>query len=154
MSAADLQALRDECAIERLLHDYGYHIDYGAKASWLALFAPNARYVLRYRAGLIPRSIGTPEKIGADLMYRGTAALEAFINAHSHAPDRWHKHVLTNWRIDVVGDLANVSSYFLRVDALVQGTRVVAGGRYLDQVIRCRDGRWRFFERIAEIEMQ
>lgn len=149
-----LRTLRDECAVVRLLHDYGHHIDYGMSRAWLDLFMPDARYVLRYRAGLTPRSIATPERIGSDLVYRGHPALTAFVGAHSHAPDRWHKHMIANWRIDVTGERADVSSYFTRIDATDTGARIVAAGRYVDVVVRGDDGRWRFAERVAEIEMQ
>jgi len=151
---SDLRSLLDQVALARLLHDYGHHIDYGAKAAWLALFTDDARYVLRYRPGLKLRRIGAPEQVDGDLVYRGMAALSGFIAAHSHAPDRWHKHVVTNWRIDLNGDRAGVTSYFFRIDAAEAGTRIVAGGRYLDRAIRCPDEQWRFAERIAEIEMQ
>lgn len=154
MSVDPLQALLDEQAIVRLLHDYGHHIDYGEKDAWIALFASDARYVLRYRAGLAARSIGTPEAIGGDLVYRGHPALCAFIAAHSHAPERWHKHLVYNWRMDLSGDVARVSSYFTRIDATDAGPRIVAGGHYLDTLERGADDRWRFVERIAQIEMQ
>ena len=158
VSDPGLQALLDERAIIRLLHEYGHTIDYGLKAAWIDLFTPDACYVLRYRAGLVPRSIGTPEQVGGDWVYRGGSALAAFIAAHSHAPDRWHKHLVANWRIDLagdqVGDRASVASYFTRTDATDAGARIVAAGRYLDTVVRGEDGRWRFAERIAEIEMQ
>lgn len=153
MSDPAVQALVDERAIVRLLHDYGHHIDYGRDVEWLGLFVPDARYVLRYRAGLVPQSIGAPDQVGDDLVYRGPE-LAGFIAAHGHAPDRWHKHVVTNWLIDLDGSRASVASYFLRVDATDGGARIVAGGRYLDNVVRSADGRWRFAERVAEIEIQ
>lgn len=154
MSVDPLQALLYERAIVRLLHDYGHHIDYGEKDAWIALFAADARYVLRYRAGLAPRSIGPPEAIGGDLVYSGHPDLHAFVAAHSHAPERWHKHLVYNWRIDLSGHSASVLSYFTRIDATDAGARIVAAGRYLDRVTRGDDDRWRFAERIAEIEMQ
>ena len=154
MTDGSLQALIDERAIVRLLHDYGHHIDYGEGGEWLELFVADARYVLRYRSGLSPRSIGNPEVAGSHLFYQGHAALAAFISAHSHAPDRWHKHVVTNWRIELGCERATVTSYFLRIDATDAGARIVAAGRYLDVVVCDPEGRWRFAERIAEIEMQ
>ena len=137
VSRGNLQVLLDERALERLLHDHGQYIDYGAKARWLALFMPEAGYLLPYWAGLAPRSLGAPEQMGGDLVYSGIAALATFIAAHSQAPDYWHKHVVTIWEIDLDGDRASVTSYFLRVHALDAGTRIVARGRYLDQVVSC-----------------
>lgn len=148
-----LDVIEAERAIVRLLHDYGYHIDYGEPDLWLALFAPDARYVLRYRDGLTPRSIGMPAREGSDLVYKGKA-LADFIAAHSHAPDKYHKHFVTGWRIDIADAAASSMSYFQRVDASEGGARIVAAGRYRDRFVRSSCGRWLFSERIAEIEIQ
>jgi len=53
----------------------------------------------------------------------------------------------------VTGDSATVQSYFMRVEPRDGGpTQIVASGRYIDRLIRCDDGRWRFVERVAEID--
>lgn len=150
MSEVKLEAER---RIIRTLHDYGHHIDYGEREEWLALFAPGARYVLRYREGLTPRAIGAPVRQGGDLIYTGEA-LACFIDAHSHAPDKYHKHFVSGWRIDLEGDAATCTSYFQRVDQTGEGGRIVAAGRYRDQFVLSVSGLWQFAERIAEIEIQ
>ena len=56
-------------------------------------------------------------------------------------------------QIVVTGDEASVVSYFLRVEPRdAASTQIVASGRYLDRLVRCDDGRWRFMERVAEID--
>lgn len=51
------------------------------------------------------------------------------------------------------GDDASVQSYFLRVEPQDSGpTRIVASGRYVDGLVRCDDGRFRFTQRVAEID--
>jgi hypothetical protein len=69
------------------------------------------------------------------------------------APALYAKHIVVDPRIVVSGDEASVHSYFLRVEPCDEGaTRIVASGRYVDHMVRCTDGRWRFRERIAEID--
>ncbi len=69
------------------------------------------------------------------------------------APALYAKHLVMNAQIAVTGDEAAVQSYFLRVEPRDTGpTEIVASGRYLDRLVRCTDGRWRFTERIAEID--
>lgn len=149
-----LRGLEDESAIVDLLHGYGHALDYGRSDAWLDLFETDALYELRYRDGLVPRAIGTPVAKGNIRTYQGRQALEGFARAHSHAPDRYHKHLATNWRITIEGDAAEVDSYFARIDAVEGGTRIVAAGRYRDRMRRGEDGCWRIAVRIAEIEMQ
>lgn len=148
-----LRRIEDEQAIVRLLHAYGHALDYGDRAGWVALFAAEARYELHYRAGLVPRAIGSPEVIDERRIYRGRHALETFARAHSHVPDRYHKHVVTGWLIERDGDAARVDSYFFRLDAHDPGCGIVAAGRYRD-VVQRHGRHWRFAVRIAEIEMQ
>lgn len=151
---ADPPARTDEDAIVRLLHDYGHFLDYGHSDEWFALFAPGAVYALAYRDGLVRRAIGCPEVHGSTLVYRD-AALKEFAAAHSRAPGHWHKHFVSGWRVDRDGTSgARCTSYFMRVDAVGNGSRIVACGRYLDRLVRIRTGLWRFAERVAEIEMQ
>jgi hypothetical protein len=54
----------------------------------------------------------------------------------------------------VHGDTAEATSYFLRVDAGAESAPavVVASGRYLDQLARDTDGRWRIRSRRCEVE--
>lgn len=149
-----LGRIQDELAITRLLHAYGHALDYGDSAGWLALFEREAVLELRYRAGLEPRMIGTPEALPDGARYCGATALRSFAQSHSHAPDAYHKHLCTNALIAVDGDTASVESYFVRLDGADPGIRIVAAGRYRDQLRRQRDGRWCFVHRVAEIEQQ
>lgn len=147
-----LKALEDERAIRRTLDDYGRAIDYGDDAAWLALFAQDATLELRYRPGLQPSSYGAPEEKDGRIIYAGRDQLATFIAAHSSAPECYHKHVVTNIRIEVTGDTANCESYFLRIDESKSTPIVVAAGRYVDHLIRAENGQWQFALRIAEIE--
>jgi hypothetical protein len=141
---ARLQLLEDERAVLATLYRYGHALDYGAEADWLDCFTPDATYELRYPPGVAI--------IGRPTTYRGHDALAAFVANHSRAPDRYHKHLLVEPVITLDGDLATGTSYFVRIDD-DEGERVLyAFGRYLDELARGADRRWRFTSRVAEIE--
>jgi hypothetical protein len=150
--AARLAALEAERAVLANLYQYGHSIDYGLRDRWLDCFTEDAVYDLRYRAGLELRSRrgGTPTDHG--VVYRGQVELAVFIAGHTHAPDRWHKHMLMEPVVTLTDGRARCRSYFARLDERPDGPYIRAFGRYLDQLVECPDGRWRFEERIAQIE--
>ena len=134
--------LMAERAVLDTLYRYGHSIDYGLEEDWLDCFEPDGAFDVRYRAGARPSR-----------RYEGRDGLTAFIAAHSRAPDRWHKHLLFEPLVTVDGDRARARSYFARLDAGHDRTPFVrAFGRYLDELARGSDGRWRFVERVAEVE--
>jgi len=154
-----VRALEDRSGIEQLFYHYGMAIDYGHADAFLDLFVADAIFELRYRPGMVPRAYGS--RAGADgrVVYRGREMLRAFIAGHTHAPDVYHKHIVTGIDIVLAGMAADCSSYFLRVDAMpaagaTASAGIVAAGRYLDHVVRGADGKWRFGSRVAEIELQ
>ena len=131
-----------ERAVMDALYRYGHSIDYGLEQEWLDCFAADGAFDVRYRVGIKPSR-----------RFEGRADLAAFIAAHSRAPNRWHKHLLFEPLVTVDGDRATARSYFARLDADNDGTPFVrAFGRYLDELVRGSDGRWRFVERVAEVE--
>ena len=143
---ADLRAqvalLMAERAVLDTLYRYGHSIDYGLEEDWLDCFEPDGAFDVRYRVGAKPSR-----------RYEGRHDLAGFIAGHSRAPDRWHKHLLLEPLVTVDGGRATARSYFARLDADHDGTPFVrAFGRYLDQLARGSDGRWRFVERVAEVE--
>ena len=139
---ARLRVLEDERAILATLYRYGHALDYGAEPDWLDCFTADGVYELHYRDLTIDR----PNR------YAGQAELAGFVRGHSRAPDRYHKHLLVEPLVDVAGDEASATSYFLRVDDSGGERHIYAFGRYLDHLVREADGRWRFAIRIAEIE--
>ena len=140
--AADVALLMAERAVLATLYRYGHSIDYGLEQDWLDCFAPAGAFDVRYRVGVKPSR-----------RFEGRDALAGFLAAHSRAPDRWHKHLLFEPVITVDGDRATARSYFARLDADANGAPFVrAFGRYLDELVKGSDGRWRFAERVAEVE--
>lgn len=152
--AGEVALLMAERAITRTIYDYGVHLDYGDRAAWQDLFVPDGRYELHYRPGMTSYPYGNPQRDGDRLIYDGHVMLAGFAADHTHIPHRYHKHFVADLRIDIDGDRASASSYFARMDASEDGVRVIAAGRYLDDLLRCEDGRWRFVRRVAEIEMK
>lgn len=131
--------LETERSILRLLHTYGHSIDYGAADAWLDCFTEDGVFEVRRAAP--PGGI-----------YRGREELRGFISAHTHAPDRWHKHLVVDPVIRSEGDAAEVDSYFVRLDRIDDLPTIRTFGRYRDSAVVGEDGRWRLARRIVEVE--
>jgi ketosteroid isomerase-like protein len=131
-----VRALEDERDIMATLYDYGIAIDYGDEATFVDSWTADAVLQWPWRPA-----------------FEGRDAILAAFRAHTHAPDKFHKHVVVGPRIALDGDQAAVVSYFARLDA-DDGQRPVmrSFGRYLDELVRCADGKWRIARREAEAE--
>lgn len=141
---ARLQVLEDERAILQTLYQYGHAMDYGPDADFIDCFMPLGVWDVRMR--LTPGGAFTCA--GHDEI---AASLE--MQTSVRAPALFAKHLLIEPRIVLDGNEANVESYFARIEPREgEPTRIVASGRYLDHLLRCDDGRWRFTHRIAEID--
>ena len=132
---ARLRLLEDERAILRTLHTYGHAIDDGYEDDFVDCWIPGGVLIW---PGTGP--------------IRGHAALRAVFRAHSHAPAAWHKHFMVEPLIRMDGDRATADCMFARLDPYAEGPAIKSFGRYRDALIRCADGRWRFTERLAEVE--
>lgn len=133
-----LHLLEDRRDILRTLHAYGHCLDYGDEAGFMDCWTADA-------------ALGWsmyPEPL------RGHARIREGFHRHTHAPDAWHKHMLAEPQVTLQGDSARVRSMFLRLDPYPDagGPEIYAFGRYIDTLVRCADGRWRFAERIVEKE--
>ena len=141
---ARLQVLEDERAILQTLHQYGHAMDYGPDAEFVDCFAREGVWDVRMRTA----SAGSFQCCGHGEIAASLAAQTAM-----RVPALYAKHVVMDPQIVVTGDEASVVSYFLRVEPRdAAPTQIVASGRYLDRLARCADGRWRFTERVAEID--
>ena len=132
---ARLQQLEDEQDILRTLYAYGHSLDYGVEADWLNCWTEDA--VLKW-----------PNR---DPL-KGHDALRTAFRNHTHAPQAYHKHVIVEPRIRIDGDRATVECMFARLDRYTSGPGLRSFGRYRDVLVRCKDGRWRFSERLVEKE--
>jgi len=132
--AARVQRIEDIQEIERLLLNYGRHLDARDFKAYSLLFAKD---------GVWSGGMGTVQ---------GPAAIEAFMEKAIPGPNAAHNyHVLSNFVIDVKGDTATASAWS-RWQFMVPGpnnTAVAAqSGRYDDTLVR-EDGRWKFKRRVA-----
>ena len=130
-----LRLLEDEREILRTLHSYGHSIDYGYEDEFVDNWVADGVLVW---PGTGP--------------IRGAAELRTVFRAHTHAPAAWHKHVMVEPRIMITGETATADCMFARLDPYEEGPAIRSFGRYRDRLTRCPDGRWRFIERIAEVE--
>jgi len=130
--AARIQQLEDTQEIQRLLLNYGRHLDARDFKAYSLLFA---------RDGVWSGGMGT---------IQGPAAIQAFMEKAIPGPNAVHNyHVLSNFLIDVTGDTASAWSRWQFVVPGPGNTAVVAqSGRYDDTLVR-EDGRWRFKRRVA-----
>jgi len=139
--ARRVAALESELAILRALYRYCHLLDNGRQTELVDLFAPDGVLDVRY-----VRRTGGPSHREA-----GHAALARWIASYAKVPQGKQQHLLTAPIIAIEGAGATAESYFTTVEARAGGPAVVAAGRYRDRLAR-RDGRWRFIERIAEVE--
>jgi hypothetical protein len=166
---ARLAALDDERLIRDVLYQYCHALDYGDEGAWLDCFTEDASWYWTVRDELIQDAIasqgfgtvpiGTLQRDHAELSAPpgsvvGRQALAGMVAKHTRAPERWHKHCVLDTRIWLRGDAAGADSYFIRVDGYTttSSSYIRAFGRYLDDLVRCADGRWRISSRRCEVE--
>ncbi len=130
-----LRLLEDERDIQRTLYTYGHALDYGYEAEFVDCWTEDAE-LFWPASGII----------------KGRAAIQAAFRRHTHAPAAVHKHLVIDPFIKIEGDRARVDSMFARLDPYDDVPEIRAFGRYRDVLVRCADGRWRFVERLAELE--
>jgi len=136
-----LALLEDERAILRRLYAYGHAIDYGDEEAWANCFADDGVFDIRTRLE------GTPNMVAS-----GRGEIRSFVSRHTRAPERWHKHMLVEPQITVVGDEARSDAYFAVLMEHDDMPILRVFGRYRDRLVRDADGEWRLRERVAEIE--
>jgi len=139
---ARVQALEDRAAILDTLQDYGHALDYGNVEKLVNCFTDDA-----------VRETWRPD--GTVNRWEGVDGTREFATTHSHAPDKYHKHLVLNSVVELQGDTADVVSYMFRFDANDGEKSFVWGmGRYLDRMRRDPDGCWRIMRRVTYIEDQ
>ena len=140
-----LRALEDERAVLRTLFAYGYAIDYGLEEEFVDCWTEDATLVWSKTSHReFPQF---PARC-----YTGREAIREAFQGQTHAPGEYHKHLLHQPRITITGDRATVQSGFSRIDEAAVRPLLRSFGRYLDELVRCADGRWRFVRREAEVE--
>jgi hypothetical protein len=156
--AARLRVLEDERDIRNTLERYGFSLDYGREADWVDCFTPDGIYDFHYREPAtkddIAKAFPMAEIHDKGVRFQGRDVLARFASLHTRAPAYIHKHVVGDIVITrgADPDRASVVSYYMRLDDIENRRVITAFGRYFDKMLRCADGRWRFVERLVELE--
>ena len=132
---ARLEAERD---IAALLARYAHCIDYGHGIEWVECFTPDGRFEVRRPAG-------------DDTVRVGAEELTAFARGRqpSSVPS---KHFTSQLMIEVDGDTATACTYFALLKDVESDPSLDFYGRYLDDLVRGPDSRWRIARRVTEGE--
>ncbi len=140
-----LEILETREAIRNTLIRYAHTLDYGPADDWVDCFTEDGVFDIRTMKGL-------PGFTERPVLTKGAAALRRFATDHPCAPDEYRKHnVLAHDFIEIDGDRAKVCSYFLIIHEMTGTGKIAYTGRYIDDMRRGPDGKWRFKLRIAEI---
>ena len=128
-----IRQLEDKEEIERLLLDYGRHLDTRDFAAYGRLFTRDGEWV-----GGFGTAAGGP------------GGIQAFMEkAMGTAPNRANSyHLLSNFVIAVSGDTATAWSRWAFVVPGPAGAVIAQAGRYDDTLVR-ENGRWRIKRRVA-----
>jgi hypothetical protein len=135
-----LQVLEDEREILRTMYQYGHALDYGDPDLFLDCWFEDATR----------ETVSRSRRDHVEHVRKGHDELREFLVKHTTG--EIYKHLLVEPLISIDGDTARVESYFVMLNEDPQGPYVRAMGRYRDRLARDTDGRWRFVERISEIE--
>jgi SnoaL-like protein len=146
--AARLVRLEDERAILDILYQYSQVIDEAtgagqkadsAQAAWVDCFVEDGVFAWKPR-------------IEDDWVMRleGHDALAQFIRRAAFPKGVHENHTLVNPRVvSLDGDRAEAYCYYVILKGTREDVWVNTTGRYIDQLIRCSDGKWRLTERLA-----
>jgi hypothetical protein len=83
----------------------------------------------------------------------GREALARYIAGHTRPPLRFNKHLVLEPVVALDGAIARVESYYAVLEEHEGGPYVHQYGRFFDTLEK-EGGRWRFRERITEVEVR
>ena len=134
-----VQSLEDERNILQTLYRYCHTIELGLEKEWVDCFTEDGRLLIHWR-----------DQSGSAII--GHKGLAKFIAHHSRAPSRYHKPIYSVPMVTIVGNLANVTGYVVRIDEDEGAPAIWSFGRYHDQMLKSDEGAWRIQERRLEID--
>ncbi|MSQ26433.1 MAG: nuclear transport factor 2 family protein [Dehalococcoidia bacterium] len=137
--AVRLRALEDERGILRTLHRYSHCMDYGLTKEWSECFAPDGVFDVKDLSGKrFHRENNRKE-------------LAAYLASKKVPPERYDKHIVAAPLIEVKGNTATATSYFVAIGAGAKALEIHVYGRYEDTMVKT-GGEWLIKERIATVE--
>ncbi len=134
-----VEALEAERAIRDTMSRYCHATDYGLAEAFADLFTNDGLLLYLTKDG--------------EPFFRkeGRAELAGYVAGKPRPPERYDKHIVLAAAITLEGSTARVRSYFASLQDTEKGPCIASYGRYRDLLVK-EDGRWRFKERIAEVE--
>ena len=132
----------DHIAIQQLLANYNWAVDFGDVQAWAATFAPDGVF----------ECVGLPDGAPLGGRHVGTEALVAYATRHFEINQGRARHWNWNLVIDGEGDEATMKCY-LNAYSAGQGDTALfrVTGVYRDTLRRTGDG-WRFTSRQVTID--
>jgi SnoaL-like domain len=126
-----MSELENKDAIREIMAEYCFRLDDGRYAEMAALFTEDGTWDTAFgkasgRAAIAELAAGIRARAGAD---RPRAA-----------------HLVTNIKIVLAGDRAEVRSNWMVMQNSPKGPKIGSGGAYRDEIV-CRDGHWLFYYR-------
>jgi hypothetical protein len=131
-----LALLEAEREILTTLYAYGHALDSGDESMFIDCWTASARLIWP-QTGLMV----------------GHEPIRNAFRSHTHSPERLHKHLLMEPIIRTHADDATAESMFARLDDYDGVPEIRSYGKYIDRLVRCEDGRWRFAERLVQLEV-
>jgi hypothetical protein len=138
--ARRVRRLEDEREILRVLSAYGSAVDYGDAERFVACFTAD---------GVL--ELSRPKSDQVAVRAAGPEELAAFAHSHSRAPQQWHKHLVLETDLEIDGEEARATSYYVLLQDHERVPVVRSFGRYVDRLVRT-DERWAIARRRAEVE--
>ena len=138
---ARLHTIDDERAIVRRMHEYAHALDYAKNSDdFVNCFTED---------GVWYSTIESTHAGSEGVRLSGREELRAWAGASTTrgTPGHFTKHMLVEPAITIDGDRADATSYFSVFNETPNGPIIYSMGRYLDKLVRCEDGEWRFIER-------
>lgn len=145
-----VQVLKDKEAILRTLYDYVHAMDYGRDVdAWNDLYTEDGVW----KGTTLTSTAGK----GGDRLQGHKELGEWYLRSGRDKPEFWAPgtHAAMHHNISVVdvridGDRAHVESNMTITREHPNGPIIFGIGRYLDLMVRCPDGKWRFKVRHLE----
>ena len=134
-----LRRVEDILEIQRLLLDYGVHLDARDLRAYSNLFCEDGEWT-----GATGSAVG-PEAI--------QAMLEANLTPNPPAPGATGWHIVSNPLIDLDGDRATASTTWAVIRRQPGDTPAMVLLGHYDDVLEREHGRWRFKRRQAHIDI-
>ena len=120
------------------LYRYCEALDAGRRREWLDCFTTDGVWEVRRRDG------------STFMRFRGMEELAGYFDElMATVPSGTQKHLTLNARVEIAGETAVASSYFVTVVGRDGAPVLGAAGEYVDRLVRGGDGVWRFEERLV-----